>query len=140
MLRTTSVAAAALSLVALTLVAARAPAHAQDVLQACEADIANYCSQVTPGEGRLLACAYAHEDKLSDSCDQAISEAADQLDWFLHEVKAAIETCAVDIEKHCSEVAAGEGRIYRCLKKKKDELDPDCGGVVDEVTARLISE
>ncbi len=138
MLRTTSL--ANLMFVALALVVPRGPALAQDVLQACETDIANYCSQVTPGQGRLLACAYAHEDKLSDSCDQAISEAADQLDWFLHEVKTAIETCAVDIEKHCSEVAAGEGRIYRCLKKKKAELDPDCGGVVEEVTARLISE
>jgi hypothetical protein len=32
------------------------------VTTACEPEIKAYCSQVTLGEGRLLACFYAHED------------------------------------------------------------------------------
>ena len=33
------------------------------VLDSCETELTTYCSQVTPGEGRLLHCAAAHEDK-----------------------------------------------------------------------------
>ena len=34
----------------------------------CATDIKSFCSQVTPGEGRLMLCMMAHEDKLSDQC------------------------------------------------------------------------
>ncbi len=48
-------------LIALTLVAtgARAEENVIDhLVEACEDEIENYCSKVTPGEGRLLACFY----------------------------------------------------------------------------------
>ena len=32
---------------------------------ACSEDLKKYCSTVTPGEGRLLLCIEAHEDKIS---------------------------------------------------------------------------
>ena len=57
-------------------------AFAQDdvmanVKSACAADQAKYCSQVTPGNpDRMLACAYAHEDKLSGQCSYALYQAA----------------------------------------------------------------
>jgi len=114
--------------------------QAQDVLKACEADIKTYCSQVTLGDGRLLACMYAHEDKISPECDVAIADAADQLDWFLSSVREALETCAPDIQKHCADVDAGQGRIYACLRIKKDQIGDDCKAVVDNVTARLTQE
>ena len=28
----------------------------------CETEIGNFCSQVTPGDGRIVACIYAHSD------------------------------------------------------------------------------
>ena len=37
----------------------------ENVIAACEPEIEAYCSQVTLGEGRLLACFYAHEDNIS---------------------------------------------------------------------------
>ena len=53
--------------VLLTLLAGNA--FAQDIVSqiqtGCETEIKDYCSQVTMGEGRMLACFYAHEDKLS---------------------------------------------------------------------------
>ena len=59
-------------------------AHAENMTmkeylqEACKEDIKNYCSNVTPGEGRLLACAAAHEDKLSGQCSYALYQAADR--------------------------------------------------------------
>jgi len=125
---------------ALMLLNATSATQAQDVLKACEADIKTYCSQVTLGDGRLLACMYAHEDKISPECDVAIADAADQLDWFLSSVREALETCAPDIQKHCADVDAGQGRIYACLRIKKDKIGDDCKAVVDNVTGRLTQE
>ena len=34
-----------------------------NVKKACATELTTYCSQVTPGEGRILACFFAHEDK-----------------------------------------------------------------------------
>ena len=46
----------------------------------CESDIANFCSQVTPGNGRLLHCMAAHEDKISGQCSYALYQAASLLE------------------------------------------------------------
>lgn len=114
-----------------------APARAQDVLNACADDIKKYCSQVTFGNGRLLACMYAHEDKVSAKCDVAIADAADQIDWFFSRMRDAIAACATDIEKHCANVEAGEGRIFVCLKQKQAELSETCQPVVTRIAERL---
>ena len=107
------------------------------MLLACESEIKKYCSNVTLGDGRLLACMYAHEDKVSDKCDAAIAEAADQLDWFLSRMREAIAQCAPDIKKHCTGVNLGEGRVFACLMLKKSELADGCGKFVDSVGQRL---
>ncbi len=38
-------------------------------------DLETYCKNVTPGEQRILACLYAHEDKLSGRCVYALYNA-----------------------------------------------------------------
>ena len=38
---------------------------AAEVLQGCNTELVRYCADVTPGEGRLLACLFAYDDKLS---------------------------------------------------------------------------
>jgi len=37
----------------------------QGAAEGCKKEIETYCKGVTPGEGRILACLYAYEDKLS---------------------------------------------------------------------------
>ncbi len=39
---------------------------------ACAADLKQYCSNVTPGEGREFACLKAYEDKISAGCKEAM--------------------------------------------------------------------
>src|SRR4051812_31765533 len=39
-----------------------------DMKKACQADIDQYCKDVTPGEGREIACLHAHNDKVSAGC------------------------------------------------------------------------
>ena len=39
----------------------------QTVAKGCQKEIETFCKDVTPGQGRILACLYAHNDKLSES-------------------------------------------------------------------------
>ena len=50
------------------------------VQEGCSSELARYCAEVTPGEGRLLACLYAHGDKLAGQCDYALYDAAVRLE------------------------------------------------------------
>ena len=45
----------------------------ETVATGCEKELAAYCQGVTPGDGRILACLYAHADKLSGQCRASIS-------------------------------------------------------------------
>ena len=112
-------------------VSAAAPAIAQDslmeyVLTSCEADIKQYCSQVTPGEGRLLHCAAAHEDKLSGQCSYALYQAASLLEQLSVAIAYVAQSCETEIKTLCGDVKAGEGRILTCLEGNSESLGDAC--------------
>jgi len=48
---------------------------ARAVLQACKPDIARFCSQVQPGQGRIKACMKEHIHELSDPCKEGLFQA-----------------------------------------------------------------
>ncbi len=52
----------------------------QTVADGCKTELETYCKDVTPGDGRILACLYAHGDKLSGKCEYALYDAAAQLE------------------------------------------------------------
>ena len=114
-------------------------ASAQDaiiekLLNACEADINTYCDQVTPGEGRLLHCMAAHEDKISGQCGYALYQAAALMEQMAAAIVYVGSQCEADIEKHCSGVAMGEGRILMCLEENAADVSDTCKqAVVDTV-------
>ena len=72
------------------------------VLDACEADLQQYCSQVTLGDGRLLACFFAHEDKLSGKCQYALYQASAQLEQAVNALIYLATECEQDIVTHCA--------------------------------------
>ena len=109
-------------MIALTLTAGSAWAEEQEdlvdvVAKACQKEIDNFCSQVTPGEQRLLACFYAHGDKLSGRCEYALYKAAALLEEFAAALTHVAMECRDDLEKHCADVELGEGRVMSCLVK-----------------------
>lgn len=106
-------------------------ASAQDsmleyVVGACEGDLEQYCSQVTPGEGRLLHCAAAHEDKLSGQCQYALYQAASLLEQLAVAIAYVAQSCETEIKTLCGDVKAGEGRILSCLEGSSESLGDAC--------------
>ncbi|MEJ2691145.1 MAG: cysteine rich repeat-containing protein [Deltaproteobacteria bacterium] len=75
----------------------------ETVAKGCEKELTAYCKDVTPGEGRVLACLYAHEDKLSGRCDYALYDAAAQLDRAVNAMAYVAEECGDDMDKYCAD-------------------------------------
>ncbi len=104
-----------------------------DVQRGCGAEIEKYCSQFSMGEGRLLACFYAHEDKLSGQCEYTLYTAAAELEHAVSALNYVAGQCQDDIIAHCAEVQLGEGRILSCLKSNADSVSEECKVAVAEV-------
>ena len=98
----------------------------QQIEAACSDDLQKYCSTVTPGEGRLILCMQAHEDKVSEKCDFAVFQASRNLSRALDRIDRAADICWGDIEKFCSHVPEGGGRILQCLASQKASLTSAC--------------
>ncbi len=104
----------------------------EHLIQACETDIESYCSQVTLGEGRMLHCMAAHEDKISGRCQYAFYQAATVLEQLAQAIAYVANQCATDIETHCRGVAMGEGRILMCLNENQAEVSDACNQAVSD--------
>jgi len=101
----------------------------------CATEIKEYCSQVQVimGEGRMLACFYAHEDKLSGQCQFALYSAAAELEHAVSALNYVAGQCQNDIAEHCANVQMGEGRIMECLESKGDAVSATCTQAIDDV-------
>lgn len=98
----------------------------------CATETKTYCGQVTLGEGRLLACYYAHEDKLSSDCVTALYSAFDMLNAEINALTHVASVCLNDIEQYCANTDAGDGRIAKCLGYHSDQLSEECSTTIEE--------
>jgi hypothetical protein len=105
------------------------------VLEGCSSELTQYCAEVTPGEGRLLACLYAHADKLSGQCDYALYNAAVRLERAISAITYVVSECRAELETHCAQVEVGGGRVAQCLKDHASELSPGCDQALIDVGA-----
>ena len=103
------------------------------VAKGCEQELTTYCKDVTHGSGRIFACLYAYGDKLSNKCEFALYDVSIQLERAITAVSFAIEECADDLDTHCSDVAAGEGRLIECLEKHEQEVSARCKEAFEQV-------
>jgi hypothetical protein len=75
MFKTKILAAVAILLLSTSGAMAQMRPGARAVLQACKLDIARFCSQVPPGEGRIKACMKEHLPELSEPCKEGLFQA-----------------------------------------------------------------
>lgn len=107
------------------------------VAKGCEVELTKYCADVTPGEGRILACMYAHEDKLSGQCEFALYDAAAQLERFISALTYVANECDEDLDTHCYSVEVGEGRLAQCLLDNKSKLQKRCVTAIEQTDLKV---
>jgi hypothetical protein len=104
----------------------------QTVADGCKTEIDTYCKNVTVGEGRVLACLYAYEDKLSARCEYAFYDAVAQLQRTVSSLAYVVNECSDDLAKLCSNIKFGEGRVLQCLDKNSAEVSSRCKQALKE--------
>ena len=105
----------------------------QTVVNGCKQELTTYCKDVTPGQGRGLACLYAHSDKLSGQCEYALYDAAAQLERFVAGLSYVVNECKDDLQKICSGVPAGQGRLLNCLERNDSQVSGRCKQALNDV-------
>ncbi len=96
------------------------------VLKGCDKELKTYCKDVTPGEGRVLACLYSYWDKLSDQCDNALYDAAAQLARAVSALSYVVNECRDDLKTYCSDIQPGEGRLLQCMDRNYTKVSKRC--------------
>jgi hypothetical protein len=112
----------------------------EQALEICQPDIEAYCSQVTPGEGRLLACFVAHEDKISGACEWAVYEVMDALNDYVDAIAYLADACWDDLVEFCGDVEMGEGRVGTCLLEHSEAVSDECSQAMDDVELEIVDE
>jgi hypothetical protein len=103
------------------------------VAKGCEKEITTFCKDVTPGEGRILACLYAHEDKLSGQCEYALYDAAVQLERVVAALTYVANECRDDLKAYCANVKPGEGRLLDCIEKNREKVSERCIQAIKDI-------
>ena len=98
----------------------------EQVAKGCDQEIKTYCKDVTQGQGRILACLYAHEDKLSGQCEYALYDAAVQLERAVNALAYTANECRDDLKTYCSGIQPGGGRLLQCLEKNSAQVSARC--------------
>lgn len=98
----------------------------QRVQDACRDELRNFCSTVTPGQGRVLLCMQAHEDKIGRSCEMALFDASRNVQQATRRVERLAEACWSDIQANC----AGGGSIGQCIIDKRASFSQPCQAAV----------
>jgi cysteine rich repeat protein len=101
-------------------------AAVEKVQSSCREELRNFCSTVTPGEGRVLLCMQAHEDKLSKACELSLFEASRNIEHAMRRVERIADACWNDIRVHCAET----GSVGQCMIDKNAVLSQQCQAVV----------
>ena len=96
------------------------------VAKGCDKELTTYCKDVTPGEGRVLACLYAHEDRLSAKCEYALYDAAVQLERAVNALAYVANECGDDLDKFCANIQPGQGRLLQCIEKNNAKVSTRC--------------
>jgi hypothetical protein len=93
---------------------------------ACGEDIEQFCSDVTPGGGRIASCMDAYSDQLSRSCSFALSRAADRIQQA---VEYFADTCMSAVQQQCGNA----DNMRQCLQQKNASLPHSCQTIIAAV-------
>ena len=88
----------------------------------------------------MLSCFHAHEDKISGRCQYALYNAFAELEEFAVATLYVAQACQEDMQKFCSRVQFGEGRVGLCLLENKSEVSKACSDAMDDTEMEAVEE
>jgi hypothetical protein len=128
----------AAGLLATSIITLPGTAQADNMMSACEAEIDTNCSGVSEGRGRISACLYAHDDKLSGTCKAEVAEVTNS-STFQRYLPTGVQTmqgfeqevdlraaCTADADKVCTGVKKDKGRLLACVYARSNSVSEAC--------------
>jgi hypothetical protein len=95
----------------------------QRIESACGEEIERFCSDVTPGGGRMASCMDAYSDQLSRSCQSALRRSVNRVQQA---VAGIADTCMSAVQQQCGNA----DNVKRCLQEKNSSLPQSCQTIV----------
>ena len=86
---------------------------------ACGNDIERFCSEVTPGGGRIASCMQAYSDQLSRRCQFTLRRAANRIEQAVEKIA---DTCMTAVQQQCGET----DNVTHCVQQKSSSLPQSC--------------
>jgi len=108
----------------------------QSLEKSCGNDIKKFCRNVTPGQGRIIFCMQAYEDKISPKCAFELREAEVNIQTVTAQLQQATEACRADIAKLCGTTQPGQGRISACLAAQSAAVSQGCSAAVGKLQTK----
>jgi len=114
---------------------ASAPAFAEQSLidqlrDACGEEVRDLCTDISPGNGRLVACLYANENQLAPRCSYVLYQASPHLGDMIAGLTRMANACKADIESLCQDFQPGQGGIAKCLQLRKASVSAGCSEAI----------
>jgi hypothetical protein len=88
---------------------------------------------VTPGEGRMIYCMQAHEDKISPKCAFELGEATTSVQTTADVLKDTVIACKAEISGPCGKILPGQGRMAACLLSNKPTASAGCVEAIQKI-------
>ena len=114
----------AMTAAVLMLLTAALPGFAQEA-SPCAKDFKQYCSDVTPGGGRLVRCYEQNKDKMSAGC-KAWAERVKANSASLK------EACSKEIDLGCNSEKGDPLGMLDCLQGNYINLSPECVAALNQ--------
>lgn len=87
----------------------------------CESDIARFCGNISPGQGRIAECLGRNEAQLSPACRTR------HLDKLAEALKKTSLACESNSAQYCGIERQKQGiELLSCLRLNMPSLSPEC--------------
>ena len=95
----------------------------QRIEAACGEEIERFCSDVTPGGGRMASCMDAYSDQLSRSCQSALRRSVNRIQQAVANIA---DGCMSAVQQQCGNA----DNVKQCLQQKNSSLPQSCQTIV----------
>jgi hypothetical protein len=104
----------------------------------CQPDIQKLCSDVTPGEGRIVECLSSKSDKVSSQCMKGVNALSAEVKSRFEKIAGRFnDACSQDVARWCGRVPAGQGRLLSCLSGRRDDLSQKCDKYLRDASTEI---